>query len=124
MLEASLVRLPPPADERLGDPLGADERDRDGRRLAAAVAVDGRVRGEQLDKTLGVALLPRGKEAAGDLLPLLPRDVETVPAFLDVPVRPGEDLAAVVGALADDLGNLVVGVVEHLAEEEDGALDR
>jgi hypothetical protein len=38
-------------------------------------------------------------------------------------VRPGQDLAAVVRALADDLGHLLVGVVEDLAQQEDGALD-
>jgi hypothetical protein len=39
-------------------------------------------------------------------------------------MRAGEDLAAVVGALAYDPGDLVVGIVEDVAEEEDGALDR
>ena len=39
-------------------------------------------------------------------------------------VRTGEDLAAVVGALVDDPRHLFVRIVEHLAEQEDGTLDR
>jgi hypothetical protein len=40
-----------------------------------------------------------------------------------VPARAGEDLAAVVWALADDSRDLVVGIVEHLSEQENGSLD-
>jgi hypothetical protein len=40
-----------------------------------------------------------------------------------VPVCAGKDLAAVLGALADDAGELVVGVVEDLAQEEGRAFD-
>jgi hypothetical protein len=98
-----------------------DERHRDGRRLAAAVAVDGGVRGQDLDERLRVALLPGGEEAAGDLVPLLAREIEAAPALLHVPVGASEDLAAVVGALADDAGHLIVGMVEDLAHLTAGA---
>jgi hypothetical protein len=118
-----LARLAAPADQRLGDAIGADERDRDGRSLAAAVAVHRHVGRQELDQRVRVALFPGREEAARDLLPFLTRDVEAPPSLLDVSVRANEDLAAVVGALADDLGHLVVGVVEDLAEEEDGPLD-
>ena len=124
MREAALARLAAPADQCLRHALCTDERHRHGRRLAAAVAVDRRIRSQQLDEALGVALLPGGEEAAGDLLALLARDVEAAPPLVDVPVRPGEDLAAVVGALVDDPRDFVVGVVEDLAEQEDGTLDR
>ena len=121
--EAALAGLAAPADQRLRHALGADERHRHDGRLAAAVAVDRGVRSEH-STSPPVAVLPGGQEPAGDLLALLARDVEAAPALLDVAVRPGEDLAAVVRALADDPRDLLVGVVEDLAQQEDGALDR
>jgi len=69
--ETALASLVTPADECLRHALGADERHRHRWRLAAAVAVDGRVRGEQLDQPVCVGLLPGGEEAAGNLLALL-----------------------------------------------------
>ena len=63
------------------------------------------------------------RKRRGDLLALLARDVEAAPALLDVAVGPGQDLAAVRRALADDRGDLLVGVVEHLAQQEHRALD-
>ena len=122
--EAELGGLLAPADERLRDPLGADERHGDRRRLAAAVAVDDGVRRQEVDQPVGVALLPRHEEAARDLLALLAADVEPAPALVDVGVRARQDLAAVGRALVDDRRDLLVGVVEHLPQQEDGPLDR
>src|SRR5215211_779657 len=100
--DAALVRLAAPADDRLRDALGAHERGRHRRRLAAAVAVDGGVGREQLDERVGVAFLPGRDEAARDLLALLARDFEATSPRFDVPARAGEDLTAVGGGLADD----------------------
>ena len=63
--ESTLASLAAPADERFRDALGADERDRDRRRLAATVAVNGRVGGEEFDERRRVAFFPRAEEAAG-----------------------------------------------------------
>ena len=51
-------------------------------------------------------------------------DVEARALVVDVAPRAGRELARVVLALADDLGDLVVGVAEHLAQQEHRALDR
>ena len=93
------------------------------RRLAAAVAVDDDVGGEQLLERREVAVLGRGEEALGELVAMLPRGLEARPALVDVPSRADDELAAVVLALVDDRGDLVVAVVEHLAQQEHGALD-
>jgi hypothetical protein len=97
---------------------------RDRRRLPAAVAIQRRVGGEQLDQRLDVAVLPRGDEAPGDLVSLLARNVEAAPALLHPATGPHQDLTAVVGALPDDVGDLVERVVKDLAEQEGGTLDR
>ncbi len=113
-----------PADERLRDAQGADERDRDRRRLPAAVPVERHVRRQNLDERVRVAVLPGVEESAGHLVPLLARHVEPLPSLLHVRVGAHEDLPAVGRRLADDARHLVVRVVEDLAEEEDGPLDR
>jgi hypothetical protein len=94
--DSALACLTTPADERFSRRARPRRGRWHGGRLAAAVAVDSRVRGEQLDERVRVALLPRGDEAAGDLVPLLARDVEAAPSLLHVAVGAGEDLSAVV----------------------------
>ena len=101
-----------------------DDRTRDRGDLAAAVAVERGVRGQQLDEAVEVAPLASGEEPLGDLIALRGRRLEAPLARVDVAFRPGEDLPAVVLALLHDRCDLVVGVVEHLAQEEHGALDR
>ena len=122
--DPALACLPAPADQCLRHTLRAHERNGDGRRLAAAVSVHRRVRGEQLDQGLGVAVFPGGDEAPRDLVALLARDVVAPPSLVDVPAGAHEDLAARGGAAADDPADLVVRVVEDLVEEEDSPFDR
>ena len=112
-----------PADERLRDAQCTDERLADGRRLPAAVSVQRRVGREHRDQRIRVAGLPGFEEASGDLLALRARDVEASPPFVDVRVRTREDLPGVRLRLADDPGDLVVRVVEDLAQEEHRTLD-
>src|SRR5215211_545535 len=112
MCEFMLASLAAPADERFRHALGADERHRDSRRLAASVAVNGRVRGEELDERRRVALLPRAEEAAGHFVSFLARDVKAAPSLGNMLVRTGQDLPAVVGGLVDDPSEVVVGVIK------------
>src|SRR5215218_2986792 len=121
MCEFMLASLAAPTDERFRHALGADERHRDSRRLAASVAVNGRVRGEELDERRRVALLPRAEEAAGHFVSFLARDVKAAPSLGNMLVRTGQDLPAVVGGLVDDPSDVVVGVIKDLAEQENGA---
>jgi hypothetical protein len=53
---------------------------------------------------------------------VLGRGREARAARLDVASRPRRQLADVVGALADDLGDLGVVVVEDVVQQEHGAL--
>ena len=55
---------------------------------------------------------------------MLARGLEPRPALVHVPSRADIELTAVVLGSVDDPGDLVVAVVEHLAEQEHGALDR
>ena len=107
-----------------GDALASVDRLRPGRRLAAAVAVDDDVGRQHLLERSEVSTFGRGEEALDELVTLLPRGFEPRPALVDVPPRTDVELPAVVLGSVDDPGDLVVAVVEDLAEEEDGALDR
>lgn len=51
-------------------------------------------------------------------------DVESASPLIDVLARAGQDLPAVGLALLDDRGDLLVGIVEDLAQQEDRPLDR
>ena len=62
------------------------------------------------------------KKRCGELLAPLPRGLEARPVGLDVPARPHRELARVGLGLADDRGDLAVAVVEHVAQQEHGAL--
>ena len=62
------------------------------------------------------------EQNARELLPLLARGLEPGAALLDVAAGPRGELAGVLLARADDLRDPVVGLVEHLAQQERGAL--
>jgi hypothetical protein len=115
---------PGQAEEEPRDPLGAVDGDGHGRGLAAAVAVDDGVGGQQADQALGVALVDGGEEPAGELLALAPGGLEPRPAGLDVAAGSGRDLAAVVLGPADEAADLGVAVAKHLVEQEHRPLDR
>jgi hypothetical protein len=57
-------------DQEPGDPLGAVDGGGEGGGLAAPVAVEDGVGGQQADQALGVALVDGGEEAGGQLLAL------------------------------------------------------
>jgi len=104
--------------------------DRPARRgcLAVAVTVGDHVGREQLDElheVIDPAVAGDGvQESAGELIALGALGLELRPSLLDVAASPDGELAAVVLALTDDLGDLAIAVVEHLAQQEHGPLDR
>ena len=100
------LALPHPGAQRARDALAALHRARERGRLAAAVAVQHDVVGEQRLERLELTLLGGGEEAPRQLVALLARGLEARPALLDVAARPCRELARVVLALADDLGDL------------------
>src|SRR3954451_6377581 len=111
-------------DHEARDERGADERLARRHRLAAAVAVEARVLGEQLLERLQVALLGGGEEpveqgVAGGLV-----GVEARAAGLEALARARDELARVDLGPLDDLGDLRVLVAEHLAQQVGRALDR
>jgi hypothetical protein len=111
--------------QRASHPDAAVDRTGDGGRLAAAVAVEHHVVGQQLLQPLEIAVLDGREEAGREPLPLLARGLEPdppTPPLLDVAAGPGRELAGVLLAAPDDLGDPVVGLVEHLAQQERGAL--
>ena len=78
--------------------------------------------GQQLLQPLEIALLGGREEAGRELLALLARGVEPGAPLVDVAAGPCGELAGVLLARTDDVGDPVVGLVEHLAEQERGAL--
>jgi len=64
-----------------------------------------------------------GREEAGrELLLLLARGLEPGAPLLDVPAGPRDELAGVLLARGDDLRDPIVGLVEHVVQQERGAL--
>ena len=106
----------------LGDAGAAAQGLGERRGLAAAVAGQLDVVGEQGLEAGEVALFGGLEEAAGQLLALLAGRLEAGAALLDVAPGAGRELAHVVLALADDRGDLGVAVVEDVVEQEDRAL--
>ena len=88
------------------------------RNLAAAVAMQLDVRPEQRLEGAEVALLGGGEEARREPLLLLGLGLETWPAALDLAARADRQLARCVLAAIDDLGDPVVRIVEHVAQQE------
>src|SRR5262249_18287101 len=121
---ADLVDFPPEGHQHVRHPGPSFQRPGQRRRLAAAIAVKGYVGGEQRFELLEVALLEGIEEALREPIVLLARGLESRLALTDVAARPDRDLADRRRALVEDLGDAVVGVVEDLAQEEDGALLR
>ena len=91
-------------------------------RLAAAVAAEDDVVGQQLLQPREIAVLDGGEEAGGEFLALLTRGLEPRAPLRHMPASPGGELAGVLLAGADDLRDPVVGLVEHLAQQERGTL--
>ena len=90
--------------------LGATvDRLRGGGRLAAAVAAEDDVVGQELLQPFQVALLGGREEARRELLTVLARGVEPGTPLVDVTAGPGGELAGVLLARADDVGDPVVG---------------
>ena len=100
----------------------AVDRAGEGGRLAAAVAAEHDVVGQQLLERFEIALLGGREEAARQRLALLARRLEPGPPRVDVTARPRDELTGVLLARPDDLRDPVVGLVEHLTQEERGAL--
>src|SRR5215218_38625 len=112
------------ADQRARDTGPATQRPRQGRNLAAAVGGQLHVVGEQRLEPSEVALLGGREEPSRELVALLARALEAWAALLDVASRSRRELADVVLALADDLGDLRVVVVEHVVQQQHRALLR
>ena len=100
------------------------DRARESRSLPPAVAVGHRVGREHADEAIQVAAGDRVEEPARELVLARARGLEPWLALADVPARSHGDLTAVLLGLADDLRDLVEAVLEHLAQQEDRALDR
>src|SRR6266487_2123518 len=113
-----------PRDQQARDPGAGVERTCGGGRLAAAVAAEDDVVGQQLLQPLEIALLGGREEAGRELLPLLARGLEPRAPLLHVAAGPCGELTGVLLARADDLRDPVVGLVEHLAQQERRALCR
>lgn len=71
-----------------------------------------------------VALLNRCEERGRQLVALLARGKETRPSLRDVLARPAGDLTDVGHALAEDRRDLVIAVIEDVAQQQDSALLR
>ena len=87
--------LPEPGRQRARDASAPVHGASEGRRLAAAVAVQHDVAGEQLLERREVALAGRREEAPRQLLALLGGRLEPGPALLDVAARARRELAGV-----------------------------
>src|SRR3954452_14550945 len=92
------------------------------RGIAAAVALQHHVLGEEPLQGVHVALLRRCEEPAGELVAFLLGGLEARLSLVDVSPCPDRELPRVVLALADDLRDLGVVVVEDVVEEQRGAL--
>src|SRR4029453_12491503 len=82
--EAELVDRVAETEHEPGHTVAAEDRPRPGRRLAAAVAVDHRVCGEQPDQALHVPVADRVEEPRRELLALSARSLEARLLLLDV----------------------------------------
>ena len=108
--------------QRARDPAAPAQRLRERRHLAAAVAGQLDVVGEQRLEPGEIALLDGREEPGCQLVALFARRLEARPALLDVTPGAGGELAHVVLALTDDLGDLRVAVVEDVVKQQHRAL--
>jgi len=88
---------------------------------AAAVAAEHHVVGQQLLQSFEIAVLGGREEAGRELLPLLARGLEPRAPLLHVAAGSCCELAGAL-ARAHDLRDPLVGLVEHVAQQERGAL--
>jgi hypothetical protein len=112
------------AGEDRADAIAAEDRPWERRHLAAAVAVHGDVRSEQLYQRIDVTVLEGREEARGEPLLFLPRGFEPRLLLIDPAARSRGELTAVLLALTNRDRDLVVAVGEDVMEQEDRALDR
>jgi hypothetical protein len=87
------------------------------------VPVEDDIGRQELDEAIDLAAVKRSQEPAGEFLLVFEVGPEAWFARIDSRTRAGKDLAAVRFALVNDLSDLVVAVVEDLAQQEHGALD-
>ena len=116
-----------PRRQRARHPVSAVERPRDGGCLAASVAVEHHVVGQQFLQPLEIPLLGGREEAVRERVALLARGLESdapTPPLLHVAAGPRHELAGVLRARTDDLRDPVVRLVEHLVQQERGPLLR
>src|SRR5919106_2596577 len=113
-LDADANRDLPPVAKHPGDldPAEGGALDRGSEPAPIAVQLD--VLREQSLERLELAVLGGSEEAVGEPLSKLDRGLEPGPALLDVPAGAGGELAGVALARPDDLGDLVVAVVEDV----------
>ncbi len=111
-----------PCHQRARHPGAAVDRTCEGGRLAAAVAVEHHVMGQQLLQPFEIALLGGREEAGREHLPLLARGLEPGAPLLHLAAGACGELAGVLLARPDDLRDPVVGLVEHVAQQVRGAL--
>src|SRR4029434_5947692 len=107
--------------QRARDALRARTRAGKGGNLPAAVGGQLHVLGEQRLEPQQVALLGGRKESSCQLVALLPVRVEAGSALLDVASRSRRKLTYVVLALAYDLGDFWVVIVEDVVKQQHGS---
>jgi hypothetical protein len=95
---------------------------REGRRLAAPVAGQDHVLGEERFEAADVTVAGRSEEAARELVALLARGGKARPSLVDVAPGARGELADVGLALAHDLADLRVLIIEDIVEQEHGSL--
>src|SRR5215207_1156423 len=111
-----------PADERAGDTGAAAQSARQGGDLAAAVAGQVHVVGEQRLEPSEIALLGGLKEPSCQPVALHARRLEAGPALLDVASGAGGELAHVIVTLADDRRDLRIPIVEDIVKHQHSPL--
>ena len=122
-LEAEAANaLARPRPQRARDAVAAADRPRERRDLAAAVAVQDDVVGQQRLEAVEIAVASGLEEAVRELRALLLGRVEARALIGDLAPRARGELAGVADARADDLGHLVVAVVEHVVQQQRRAL--
>jgi len=101
--------------EQPGDAISSMHGVQSRRNLASSISVKNGISSQHLNQTLQIALLARVEETSGEFITLLARGFEPRLTGLDMTLCPGEYLAAVVLGLLDDLGYLVISIVENFA---------
>jgi hypothetical protein len=92
--------------------------------FAATVGGELHIVGEKHLEPRQIASLDCRKHPSRQLVALLARRLEARPPLLDVAPRSRRELTDVVPALANDLGDLRVVVIEHVVQQQHGALLR